>query len=87
MIAEYYDVSHTQDYIHGIMDGPGTVDEQLQYYTSAEGLGKTGSYDDDGNLYIIHLFLRLTMEGCSSMIQDMSEFVEDIHILVMDYAI
>ncbi|KKH28486.1 C39 family peptidase [Methanosarcina mazei] len=49
MIAEYYDVSHTQDYIHGIMDGPGTVDEQLQYYTSAEGLGKTGSYDDDGN--------------------------------------
>jgi hypothetical protein len=50
MIAKYYGVTHTQDYIYGIMDdgsGGGCTDsEQLTYYKASNGLDKDGSYKD-----------------------------------------
>lgn len=50
MIAKYYGVTHTQDYIFGIMDGDTggcTNSEQLTYYKASNGLDKDGSYHDD----------------------------------------
>lgn len=50
MIAAYYGVSHSQDYIYGIMGGvaPNGVDlnRQLTYYKSSQGLAKTNSVKD-----------------------------------------
>jgi len=47
MIAKYYGVSHTQDYIYGIMGATtpngATNSQQLTYYKSSQGLAKTGS--------------------------------------------
>ena len=50
MIAKYYGVSHTQDYIYGIMGATApqgtTVNHQFTYYTSSQGLAKTHSAKD-----------------------------------------
>ncbi len=52
MIAAYYFVSHTQDFIAGIMgcgvSGGCTATQELVYYKGAppNGLGKTNSWDD-----------------------------------------
>ncbi len=51
MIAAYYGVSHTQDYIYGIMGGVApsgvTNPQQLTYYKSSQGLAKTHSIEDE----------------------------------------
>jgi hypothetical protein len=49
MIAKYYGVTHTQDYIFGIMGGDTdgcSNSEQLTYYKASNGLDKDGSYYD-----------------------------------------
>jgi hypothetical protein len=49
MIAKYYGVTHTQDYIFGVMDGDTggcSYSEQLDYYKASNGLDKDGSYYD-----------------------------------------
>jgi hypothetical protein len=50
MIANFYEVTHTQTYIAGIMlvvMGLGTsVTDQLEYYEDSDGLDKDGSYID-----------------------------------------
>ncbi|MGB9928695.1 MAG: C39 family peptidase [Methanosarcina sp.] len=50
MIAKYYGVSHSQDYIYGIMGGvaPNGVNnsQQRTYYISSQGLAKTHSIID-----------------------------------------
>ncbi|MCM1986349.1 C39 family peptidase [Methanococcoides seepicolus] len=55
MIAAYYGVQHTQDYIYGIMDdgsgGGCTNAEQLTYYKSSDGLNKKGSKEDTSPQY------------------------------------
>lgn len=55
MIAKYYGVSHTQDYIYGIMGATApqgtTIDQQLTYYRSSQGLAKTNSVKRTSSLY------------------------------------
>jgi hypothetical protein len=50
MIAAYYGVSHTQDYIYGVMGGVApngvTNSQQYTYYVSSQGLAKTHSIKD-----------------------------------------
>ncbi|KKG10855.1 C39 family peptidase [Methanosarcina sp. 2.H.A.1B.4] len=50
MIANFYDVTHTQTYIAGMMlvvTGLGTsIYDQMEYYEDSDGLDKDGSYYD-----------------------------------------
>src|SRR5690606_25663425 len=50
MIAKYYGVSHTQNYIYGVMGGVApnglSVSKQFTYYISSQGLYKTNSLKD-----------------------------------------
>ncbi|SFM25825.1 C39 family peptidase [Methanolobus profundi] len=55
MIAKFYGVTHTQNYIYGLMnDGSGgacTNTEQLNYYQASNGLNKPNSYLDNTPTY------------------------------------
>jgi len=53
MIAAYYGVSHSQNYIYGVMGGTGgtvTNSQQLTYYKSSDGLHKTRSASTETGL-------------------------------------